>query len=322
MMLRAAAAACRCRLAPTLLSPKPTLLNYRTRVAGSRHFSSVARERDDDERDAHAAVAKSRSDYWNEMYQELRKFVEKHGHAHVPVQYDENPSLGRWVDAQRHQMRQIQRGETFSYNSLTPERQELLNQVGMVWNIRDYIWEEHYEKLLDFFYTNGHVNVPSRHPDGLGRWVYKQRKGFAARQRGEETPLTVDRMVRLSALGMIWNIPEASWDESYQKLVDYHAEHGHSNVPADASDPFAAWVHIQRREYKRFQSGEYSRMTQDRIDRMNKLQFQWDYQEAVWLEKYEELRRYRREHGDWYDCAHSFRLAIIQLDSIPNNFFR
>jgi hypothetical protein len=192
------------------------------------------------------------------MYRELRQFVQQHGHAHVPIQYSESPSLGRWVDTQRQQYRLRQRGEP---SNLTPQREQRLDELGMVWNIREYMWEENYEQLLEYYYTHGHVNVPARHPGGLGRWVYKQRKEYHARQRGEPTRLTTDRMVRLSALGMIWNIPAASWDESYQQLVEFKEKHGHTNVPTDAKDPLAVWVHIQRREYRRQQQGEYSRIT-------------------------------------------------------------
>ena len=291
VLLRAAVAlACR-RRSPAQLRSHRKLLKRSTAFERPCYLSSVARNTPENH-DPSAVI--SRTDYWYSMYRELREFFQRHGHAHVPIQYEENFTLGRWVETQRHQYRRRKRGEQ---STLTPEREERLEKLGMVWNIRDYVWEENYEQLLEYYYTHGHVNVPARYPGGLGRWIYKQRKDYHARQRGEQTQLTTDRMVRLSALGMIWSIPEATWDESYQQLVDFKEKHGHANVPTDPQDPLAVWVHIQRREYKHFQGGDYSRMTQERVDRLNELNFQWDYQEAVWHEKYKELCQYRQEYG-------------------------
>lgn len=301
VMLRAAVAvACRCRRSSTCLVSKKPLNRYPKIFFRPCYLSSVARDesKDDDDHVAPSRDASSRDASWKEMYSQLKQYVQQHGHARVPIQYSENRSLGRWVDAQRRQHRlRHQRGEQPS-SPLTLQREQLLNQVGMVWDIRDYMWEEKYQELLDFYYEHGHVNVPQRYPSGLGRWIYKQRSDYAARQRGESTQLTTERMVQLSSLGMVWDIPQESWDESYRQLVEFKANHGHTNVAINVEDHFSVWVHSQRREYKKLQAGEYSRITQERIDRLNELNFQWDYQEAMWLEKYEELRRYRQEHGD------------------------
>jgi DNA-binding SARP family transcriptional activator len=105
-------------------------------------------------------------------------------------------------------------------------------------------------------------------------------------------------MVQLSSLGMVWDIPQESWDESYRQLVEFHDRHGHTNVPIDSDDSFSLWVHNQRRAFKQLKAGEYSRITQERIDRLNELNFEWNYQEAVWMEKYHELCRYQQEHGN------------------------
>ena len=214
------------------------------------------------------------------MYKKLQHYVKQHGHAHVPIQSSENPSLGRWVEAQRRQYRLLQGG---GKTTLSEERLELLTQVGMIWNIRDYSWEERYEELLEFYNQHGHVNVPLRFQGGLGNWVYKQRSDFKARQRGEATHLTTERMVQLSALGMVWDVPQESWDESYRQLVEFYERHKHTNVPINVDDSFSVWVHSQRRQYKKLKAGEYARITQARIDKLNEINFVWDYQEAVWL---------------------------------------
>jgi hypothetical protein len=293
-MFRAAATVvCRCRHNPTRLISKRHLTTCSLAVSNSRFLSSVARNQSD--LAAPPSQRTSRDAYWNKMYKKFQHYVEQHGHARVPFQYSENPSLGRWVDAQRRQYRLLRDGKK---TILSQERLELLNQLGMIWNIRDYSWEERYEELLEYYYQHGHVNVPLRFRE-LGNWVYKQRSDFKARQRGEATQMTTERMVQLSVLGMVWDIPKESWDESYRKLVEFHMTHGHTNVPINVEDSFSLWVHIQRREYRKFKAGEYSRITQERIDRLNRLNFVWEKQKADWVLKYQELCRYRQEHGNW-----------------------
>jgi hypothetical protein len=239
------------------------------------------------------------------MCDKFRMFVEENGHALVPILH---PTLGRWIDTQRDQNRLRLKGEP---TALTTERLEMLNDLGMVWDAHEYVWDEQYEDLLDFYYENGHVNVPQGYEGGLGKWISYQRIQFRSRQMGESNhTMTTDRMIRLSALGMVWDIFAAAWDESYQQLVEFCSQHGHANVPANAEESLSWWVQTQRREYKSYKEAKRSQMTPERIERLNKLGFVWDYQEAVWLEHYKDLCRYRAEHGNWYDQAGS-DVAIV-----------
>jgi Helicase associated domain len=263
------------------------------------YLSSVARDhgKEDNNKDTSQTPIVSRIEQWSTMCEKLRMFVKKNGHALVPILY---PSLGRWVDTQRGLYQLRLQGE---HTSLTKERLDILNGLGMVWDAHEYVWEEHYEELLDFYYREGHVNVPQDYQGGLGKWLCYQRMQFRSRQMGESNhTMTTERMVQLSALGMVWDIYAALWEESYQQLAEFSKERGHANVPASAEDTsLSVWVQTQRREYKKYKEGTHAKITPERIERLNKLGFVWDYQEAVWKEHYQELCRYRAEHGDWYD---------------------
>ena len=37
---------------------------------------------------------------WNEMFEVLKIFKAKHGHAYVPILYSDNPKLRKWVHTQ------------------------------------------------------------------------------------------------------------------------------------------------------------------------------------------------------------------------------
>ena len=55
---------------------------------------------------------------WQEKYQELIAFKEKHGHVNVPQKH---PELGRWVNTQRN---------SYKEGKLSQERIDLLNVIG------------------------------------------------------------------------------------------------------------------------------------------------------------------------------------------------
>eukprot|EP01083_Nonionella_stella_P278948 948709_1 len=46
---------------------------------------------------------------WDDMYNQLLEFKEKHGHVKVPEQCDENKKLGRWVNNWRNAYREYKR---------------------------------------------------------------------------------------------------------------------------------------------------------------------------------------------------------------------
>ena len=72
----------------------------------------------------------------------------------------------------------------------------------------------------------------------------------------------------------------AEWDTKFNELVAYKNTHGRScNVPFKyAKNPqLAKWVNNQRRQYKKFQQDPAtSSMTQERIERLESIAFQWN----------------------------------------------
>lgn len=65
---------------------------------------------------------------WDQMYNELKRFVREHGHTNVPVYYKKNRRLGIWAKRQRRQYKLYT--EMDHRTSMTPERVELLRELG------------------------------------------------------------------------------------------------------------------------------------------------------------------------------------------------
>ena len=65
----------------------------------------------------------------NKIFQpflELIDYMKVHGNTLVPWNYEINPSLYYWINKQRYY---------YKANSLAPERIDLLNDLGFIWDI-------------------------------------------------------------------------------------------------------------------------------------------------------------------------------------------
>lgn len=98
----------------------------------------------------------------------------------------------------------------------------------------------------------------------------------------------------MNAVQFTWQPNEELWSDRFDELLAYIKEHGNALVPQEYKDNIALghWVQKQRYKYKT------AAISQDRIDQLNAVGFVWDVPAAEWLEKFELLKVYRREHGD------------------------
>eukprot|EP00571_Detonula_confervacea_P007497 CAMPEP_0172316660 /NCGR_PEP_ID=MMETSP1058-20130122/29017_1 /TAXON_ID=83371 /ORGANISM="Detonula confervacea, Strain CCMP 353" /LENGTH=462 /DNA_ID=CAMNT_0013031019 /DNA_START=25 /DNA_END=1413 /DNA_ORIENTATION=+ len=105
---------------------------------------------------------------------------------------------------------------------------------------------------------------------------------------------------------------QARWDCMLDALASYKAMHGDTFVPGTypENQQLANWVDNQRQLYRmRFEVEElgenvygnkYSndRMTDERIEKLNSIDFVWSHFEHSWSSRYEELKEYVAEHGN------------------------
>lgn len=159
----------------------------------------------------------------------------------------------------------------------------------------DDSWETMLKELDTFVKDHGHARVPekwSKNPS-LARWVAYNRSKYRA------GTLEKQRIEQLEKLGMSWNPYEADWEERYAELLEFHKQHGHCLVSQTQSE-LARWIVGQRYQYRFYRKGKPSHMTQDRIDRLNDVNFEWEPHETIWMNHYRELCGFHREHGHWY----------------------
>jgi hypothetical protein len=119
-------------------------------------------------------VERANDKLWHQQHEKLVEFKRKKGHCLVPTKYEQDKSLGLWVNKQR----------SFHNNSkLRLDRMKLLDELDFVWivergrNIDDKVWKQQDEKLVEFKRKKGHCLVPQKYDQDppLADWVSTQR---------------------------------------------------------------------------------------------------------------------------------------------------
>ena len=135
------------------------------------------------------------------------------------------------------------------------------------------------EELKKFVAAEGHGAIPENYPanEVLRRWATQKRKQKRKLDAGKPTRLTAERVQKLEEAGFAWKVwgnRSEKWDEMYQKLVQYKADHGTVHVvnSARTADPdhrkLGMWCDRQKAAYKLRQQGKNSPMTEERIQRL------------------------------------------------------
>jgi hypothetical protein len=147
-------------------------------------------------------------------------------------------------------------------------------------------WDDSFLLLQAYTRTNGDCNVPQGYkPDpSLGRWVGTQRES--------RDSLSDPQRNALNGIGFDWDPLETSWNQQYQKLVEYKQRFGNCNVPrGHKPDPsLGLWVGRQRRIQ--------TLLSDAKREALDSLGFDWDPNETKWNKHYQKLVAYKQLHGD------------------------
>ncbi|MGC6505184.1 MAG: helicase associated domain-containing protein, partial [Coraliomargaritaceae bacterium] len=108
-----------------------------------------------------------KEEIWQSCYASLLAYKAVHGHCRVSKNDVNDAPLRRWVAA-------VRRGDF----ELTSAQRQALNQIGFVWKIADWEWDQKFARLERFRERFGHCRVPSKWKEdrSLVGWVRRQRK--------------------------------------------------------------------------------------------------------------------------------------------------
>lgn len=92
---------------------------------------------------------------------------------------------------------------------------------------------------------------------------------------------------------------DEKWNAMFVKLLEFKEKNKNTLVPQCYTDDqrLGRWVHYQRVEYWIFQQTETAKITEERIGRLDAIDFEWDPQKAQWDKIFEKLKEYKKENN-------------------------
>lgn len=154
---------------------------------------------------------------WNNMFESLREFKNRFGHARVSQTDTTYKTLGRWLNTQRI---------TYTRGMLLAKRKELLESLGVEWNTKQADWDSRFEELKEFKNKYGHFNVSQfdKNYKGLYNWIRHVRT---------RATLTESQIQKLKAIDFDFEHKPIKID-NFEKRITELAEHikayGHFKV--------------------------------------------------------------------------------------------
>lgn len=128
--------------------------------------------------------ASPRDDEWFNRLVELKRYKDEFGHVNVSQLDTKYKKLGRWLNDQRvmKKGRKNSKGETIY---ISQEREDFLEELGVIWDMKEHEWNTKLNQLKEFFDLNGHFTVKQSDKtfDGLYYWIYKIRKSGTTREK-------------------------------------------------------------------------------------------------------------------------------------------
>jgi hypothetical protein len=176
---------------------------------------------------------------WEAQLVRLASYKSEHSDCNVPKRWAEDRALGWWVGKQRQYKKALDRGEPSE--GMTAARAAKLEALGFVWELSaeakftqrskglrdDAGWETQLAKLKVYKRRHGDCSVPQRWAEDptLGRWVDKQRVLKRKLDRGEPSlGMTAERVARLTALGLAWELSTAAQNNPHRTQADDTAQ--------------------------------------------------------------------------------------------------
>ena len=230
---------------------------------------------------------------WEKNYAALKAYHAEHGNIDIKAGYetDSGIALGSWISNLR-----TWRAGGVKVQYLTPERIGQLDELGMIWDKLDYLFEKNYAAAAKYYKTHGNLDIPADYvcPETqlkLGVWIHNLRQKY----KNDPASVASDKKQRLEAIGMEWeNKYVRQWNEGLREAASYYEKHGNLNVPSTYRSPggfrLYSWLSNRREEYTA------GRLSREREEALNALGMVWTKPDS-WQIRYQLAKEYSGRYG-------------------------
>ena len=166
------------------------------------------------------------------------------------------------------------------------DQKKKLNDLGFIWDMKVFAWEEGFSALLQFKELKGHCRVSTLlkiNGFSFGTWVVSQRKA--------KDTMPESRKKRLDDLGFIWDVAADAWEKGFSALLQFKKLKGHCRVvDGYKQDGFnlGNWVLTQR--------STKDTMPEEPKKRLDDLGFIWGIKKN-WEESFSLISNFKEREG-------------------------
>lgn len=231
---------------------------------------------------------------WERNLAEAQHYAQKYGHLNTNLNdvTESGFRIGQWICQLR-----TYRNSGIQRKYLSNHRIAQLDELGMIWSVPDYLWEQNFAEAMAFYRANGHLDVPAKFVADsgvrLGTWVRtlrNRRKGD-----GKGAPLTEDQIHRLDSIGMLWSDKFArQWEQGFQEAEQYFRAFGTLSVPvtyvSNSGFKLGDWIANQRERGR-------DKMSAERREKLDGLGMVWKKQNP-WEVRFALVQEYYHAHGN------------------------
>ena len=158
-------------------------------------------------------------------------------------------------------------------------------------------WGVYYSAIRKYMAVTNSGTIPTTAEFArlkIGGWVGDQRTAY------KQGYMSLERLALLREANISMNIYDDAWNEKYELLKKYKEEYGSTNIEKRQKYKgvmLGLWCQNQRDNYK---TGRRS-ISEEQIQRLSDIGFDWDPLETEWNRRYEQYKRYIKENnGDTY----------------------
>ena len=178
----------------------------------------------------------ARDQSWNNALAELQTYFNEHGNLDIKARYEtpDGFKLGRWVCNLRTKVRTKGLDQ-----ALTPEQQQQLAELGMIWDRNSEKWEDYFEAAENYYKTHGNLDVMTKYvtENGLplGRWLSEITHQVCGENQ-DQLSLSKEQLKRLRSIGFRQEKKtDRQWNEKYMLARNYYETYGNLNIPLSYS---------------------------------------------------------------------------------------
>ncbi|MDT3740977.1 MAG: helicase associated domain-containing protein [Candidatus Kapabacteria bacterium] len=222
---------------------------------------------------------------WEKGYKMLLENFKEFGTCKIKKEHKNFNAYKSWALYQRT-----------NKDKLSKYQIDKLNKIGFEWRSWDEIWEDNYQKLLNFKNKYGTSNISLKdylsNDDikeirKINSWTKGQRRDF------HENQLTEYRANKLMELDFdfVFDVHQSNWEKRFKELIKYKNEHGNCMVPLkyNKNKKLAIWVFKQR--------NKKNILSESRINKLNRIGFVWKTYDENWEQQLSRLIEFKKKNG-------------------------